>query len=288
VSPDRGGPGNERRHGASEVKNSACSVSPPPFGGIFAAMPRFRSLVLLALVPVALVLLGGPLAAAADESGKPPAEILADMQRDLAKVGSYHFSGFEIDGGKTSHLSGDVSSGGRADVLLRQGKTTARIIVLPHATYVKANAAFWRAQAPGLPAKLLRRLADRWFRSADPGLRALAAALLPKRVAACSGVGTGTLSSGGESTLAGKPVAIVVAAGDQPGTTPGRLYVTTTPPILPLRAVQSGPRQPGGQLDPACQDADDTSTASDLRFSRFDEPTHIRAPHGAVKVPSGA
>jgi hypothetical protein len=49
--------------------------------------------------------------------------------------------------------------------------------------------------------------------------------------------------------------------------------------------MQTGKRRPGGHLDKRCQDSDDTSTASDVRFSAFDEPLHITAPHGAVTIP---
>jgi hypothetical protein len=248
-------------------------------------MLRFRSLS-CALVLVALGLLAGPLVAAADESSKTPAEILADVQRDLAKVRTYHLSGSEVQGNVTTRLTADVSAGGRADVTTREGARSARVIVLPGATYAKANAAFWKAHLPPQAAKLAPRLAGRWLKTTDPSLRMLAAPLLPKRLAACTTVGNGTLTNGGMGSVGGRPAVVLVDAGDQPGTTPGRLYVTTTPPILPLRAVQTGPRQPGGQLDPLCQDSSDTSTASDLRFSHFDRHLQIRAPRGAVKVPS--
>jgi hypothetical protein len=244
-------------------------------------MRRFSSLALL----VAVAVLGTSVAATADESSKTPQQILADVQRDLAKVRSYHFSGSEVDRGRTSRLAGDVSAAGRADLRLRDGATSARVIVLPPAMYIKANAAWWKANGGSDGKKLADKLADHWFKVNDPSLRSLIGELLPKRLASCIAVGTGTLKKGGVGSVAGKRAVVIVDAGDKPATTPGRLYVAATGRILPLRLVQTGKRRPGGHVDQRCDDPDDTSTASDLRLSRFDEPLHIRAPHGAVTVP---
>jgi hypothetical protein len=251
-------------------------------------MRRFSSLALLALTAVGVI--GASLAAASDESSKTPHQILADVQRDLAKVRSYHFSGSEVDRGKTSRLAGDVSAAGRGDLTLREGATSARIIVLPPAMYIKANAGWWKANGGSDGKKLADELANRWFKANDPSVRSLIGELLPKHLASCIAVGTGTLKKGGVGSVAGKRAVVIVDAGDKPATTPGRLYVSTTGPILPLRLVQTGKRRPGGHVDQRCDDPDDTSTASDLRFSRFNEPLHVRAPHGAITVPgdSGA
>jgi hypothetical protein len=244
-------------------------------------MRRYRSLAVLALALLAAGL-AGPLAAAADESSKTPAQILADVQRDLAKVRSYHFSGYEVDGRTTTRLAGDVSASGRADVTIREGGGSVRVILLPSAMYLKANAAFWKANGGK---KLADKLADRWFKTNDAGLKAVIDDLMPKRMASCVSVGTGTLRKGGLGSVGGKRVVVVVDEGDKPGTTPGRLYVTTSGPILPLRLRQTGKRRSGGHIDRRCQEPDDTSTSSDVRFSAFDEPLHITAPHGALTIP---
>jgi hypothetical protein len=247
-------------------------------------MRRYRSLAVpaLALLTVALA---GPLAAASDESSKTPAQILADVQRDLAKVRSYHFSGYEVDGRTTTRLAGDVSASGRADVTVRERGGSVRVILLPSAMYMKANAAFWKANGGTNGRKLAEKLADRWLKTDESGLKALIDDLMPKHVASCVSVGTGTLTKGGLGSVGSKRVVVVVDRGDKPGTTPGRLYVTTTGPILPLRLKQTGKRRPGGHIDRRCQDPDDTSTSSDVRFSGFDEPLHISAPHGALTIP---
>jgi hypothetical protein len=250
-------------------------------------MPRFRSIVLVAPVLLVIVGFGGPLAAAADESSKTPAQILADVQRDLGEVRSYHFAGSEVDGRTTTRLAGDVSAAGRADITIRQRASSVRVILLPPAMYLKANAAYWKANGGSQGSKLADKLAGRWFKTDDASLKSLVDDLLPKHVASCVAVGTGTLKKGGVAAVGGKRAVVVVDQGDKPGTTPGKLYVTNTAPILPLRLLQTGKRRPGGHLDKRCQDSDDTSTASDVRFSAFDEALRIKAPRGAIEVPTG-
>jgi hypothetical protein len=162
-----------------------------------------------------------------------------------------------------------------------------RIILLPPAMYLKANAAFWKASGGKNGRKLADKLAGRWLMTNDAGLKAVIDDLMPERVASCVRVGTGTLKKGGVSSVGGKRVVVVVDEGDKPGTTPGRLYVTASGRILPLRVMQTGKRRSGGHINKRCQDPDDTSTSSDVRFSAFDEPLHVIAPQGALTIPDG-
>jgi hypothetical protein len=247
-------------------------------------MRRYRSLALL--VPVlAAAGLAVPLAVASDEASKTPQQILADVQRDLAKVRSYHFSGSEVDRGSTTRMSGDVSASGRADVTFRERAASVRVILLPSAMYLKANAAFWKANGGKNGRKIADKLAGRWLKTSDASLKSIIDELMPKRLASCASVGTGTLKKGGVSSVGGKRAVVIVDEGDKPGTTPGRLYVSTSGRILPLRELQTGKRKRGGHVDSRCEDPHDTSTSSDVRFSAFDEPLHITAPHGALTVP---
>jgi hypothetical protein len=251
-------------------------------------MSRLRSFAAIALALISVSVLGGPLAAAADESSKSPAQVLADVKRDLSKVRSYHFSGYEIDGKTTTRLAGDVSAAGQADLTLRVANTSARIILLPPAMYLKANAAYWKANGGAQGSKLADKLAGRWLKVNDNSLKSLIDDLLPKHIASCVTVGTGTLKKGGVGSVGGKRAVVIIDQGDKPGTTPGKLYVTATGPVLPLRLLQTGKRRPGGHLDKRCEDSADTSRASDLRFSAFDTALHIRAPHGAITAPGGS
>jgi hypothetical protein len=198
-------------------------------------MRRFRLLALLALVLMALGLVAGSLAAASDESSKTPEQILGDAQRDLAKVRSYHFSGTEADGRSTVRAAGDVSASGRADVTIREGKGSVRVILLPAAMYMKANAAFWKANGGADGQKLADKLADRWLKTNDRDLKSLIDELLPKHVASCVDVGTGTLKKGGMASVGGKPTVVVVA---QATSRVRRRASSTSPP--PARSSRCG------------------------------------------------
>ncbi|MCW3023449.1 MAG: hypothetical protein JWR30_2771 [Conexibacter sp.] len=253
-------------------------------------MRLLRSASLITALPLALVAAGGPLASAADESAKSPRQILADLSRDLGKVRNYHFSGSQTDPDGRSSLAGDATASGRANLVIRKGASAVRLIAVPAGVYVKGNAAYWKSVGGSNGASIAKQLADRWVKapgSQDKSLVAMFQDLTPKHLASCTAVGTGTLAKGGTATIAGRKAVVIVDRGDKPGTTPGRLYVTASGPVLPLRVTQTGRRRAGGRLDPRCQEKDDKSTASDLTFSRFDAPLKIAAPHGAITLPSG-
>jgi hypothetical protein len=258
--------------------------------GHSARMRSARSVLLPAAASLALLALGGPLASAADESAKSPKAILADVARDLGPVRSYHLSGTQVDSAGRSSMVGDIDAAGQADLSIRQGKTTVRLLVVSRsATYLKANAAYWKSAAGKNGAAVAAQLADRWVKAPATSVKdftSLFAQLAPKRLASCVAVGTGTLAKGGTTTVDGHRVVVIIDRGDKPGTTPGKLYVSTTGRKLPVRVVQTGGRRAGGHLDSRCQDADDDSTAQDLHLSAFDKPVHVTAPKGAIVLPA--
>ena len=253
-------------------------------------MHLLRSAALITALPLALVAAGGPLASAADESSKSPKQILADLSRDLGKVRNYHFSGTQTDPDGRSSIAGDVTASGRANLVIRQGSSAVRLIALPAGVYIKGNAAYWKAVGGKSGASVAKQLADRWVKapgSQDSSLTAMFKDLTPKHLASCAAVGTGTLAKAGTATVAGRRALVIVDRGDKPGTTPGRLYVTASGPVLPLRVTQTGPRRAGGHLNTRCQEKADKSTASDLSFSRFNAKVTITAPRGAITLPGG-
>jgi hypothetical protein len=85
-------------------------------------------------------------------------------------------------------------------------------------------------------------------------------------------------------TFEGHDVVVLVDKGDGSSNEPGELYIPTKGPALPMRVRQTGPRRPGGHVDPRCNDPTSTTRSSDTRLSAFDEPLHITAPHGAVDL----
>jgi hypothetical protein len=253
-------------------------------------MLRARSAAVTVAAVLALAAGGGPLAAAADESSKSPKEILNDLARDLRKVKNYHFAGWQVDSSGRSTIAGDVTASGKANVVIRQGGAAVRMVLLPSAAYLKGNAAYWKMAGGKDGAALGRKLGDRWVKVPGFGVKDVAAAfadLTPKHLASCAGVGTGTLSKGGEATVAGRKAVVIVDRGDKPGTTPGRLYAAASGPVLPLRVVQTGRRKAGGHLNAKCQDKDDDSRASDVTFGAFDKKVSITAPKGAITIPGG-
>jgi hypothetical protein len=248
-----------------------------------------RCTVLTMSIALAGVGAGGAVIASAQggEADKEPKAILADVKRDLAKVKSLHFAGIEKEHGATTKISADLVTSGSADLTITEGKTTVRMIVLPKALYLKANAAYWRAAGGKNGAALAKKVAGRWVKAplkSGDSLKPLLKEFSPQQLASCVDVGVGTLTRKGTTTIDGQDVVILQDAGDKPGTTPGLLYVTTTGKILPLRATQTGARKPGGKVDKRCQDADDKSTSGDITFGAFDKVPRIKAPHGAVDV----
>jgi hypothetical protein len=94
---------------------------------------------------------------------------------------------------------------------------------------------------------------------------------------------------GGDATVAGTPVLVLVDHGDAPRGAPGRLFVG--PGSLPLPITQSGPRRPGGGPDRACgatAGTNDTTVSSSLRVSRYNRRVRITAPADALVRFSGA
>jgi hypothetical protein len=255
-----------------------------------ARMRSLRSIGLIIAVPVALAVAGGPLASAADETAKSPKQILADMARDLGKVKSYHFDGTSTDPSGRTRLAGDVTASGKADVVIRQGSATARLVLLPSAAYLRANAAYWKSGGGADGAAVAKELAGRWVKmpgSGAGGLTSLVDDMSPKRMASCVSTGTGTLDKAGTATVGGQKAIVIVDRGDRPGTTPGRMYASATGRVLPLRVTQTGKRSAGGHIDTRCEEKTDDSTASDIRLSGFDRPVRITAPRGAITIPGG-
>jgi hypothetical protein len=219
------------------------------------------------------------------EAAKDPKAILADAAHDLAQVKSFHFAAKITDDDGTTTLSGDVLASGAGRLALVNGGEKAQIVALPSRTYIKANASFWRdVGGKGLSSKVIGKLANRWIR--EPGDESSAAVLgdfRPKKLAACLSGGTGTLTKDAPGTAGGQPAIVLKDAGDKPGTAPGRYYFTSTPPILLVRAVQTGKAKPAKTKDPDCgDDGANTTTRSDLSLSRFNKVAKVTAPRGAV------
>jgi hypothetical protein len=157
------------------------------------------------------------------------------------------------------------------------------IIVAGRQAYIRANAAFWDDQAGRPGSRLTKLLADRWVKSPDSGSLGSLEQVTPKNLAYCASRTTATTVAGGTRDFDGQKVVVLRDKGG-PGDAPGEVYVPAEGRALPLRVVQTGPKPPGGTTDPRCDDADSTTTASDVRLSRFDEPVEIKPPANALDL----
>lgn len=200
---------------------------------------------------------------------------------------SYHFEGTQTDEDGTAEIEGDVTAAGSTEFDLTMDDATVTFRVIGTTAYLRADAAYWRESAGAQGDALAERLADRWVKSpsASVGIGELLDELSPRTLAACLAVGNGTLRDGGSADVGGRKADVLIDEGDKPGTTPGRFFTAADGPPLPVRVLQTGKRRPGGTLDPKCSEEDDTSSASDLQFSRFDEPVSIEAPKDAIEIP---
>ncbi len=251
-------------------------------------MPRLRSSVVIASISLCvLVASAAPTVADGGEASKSPGAILSDLKRDLGKVKSFHFVGRQTEKGAVTRLSGDVFASGSASIALAEGRASLRMILLPKATYLNANAVYWKRSGGKSGNALAAKFAGRWVEvpaSAGDSVKPLLDELSPKYLASCVTVGLGTLSNNGVKTLGGRKAIVLEDKGDRPGTTPGLLYVAADGPVLPLREIQTGPRKAGGKVNKRCDAASDASTAADFTFSRFDRVPPLKAPRNALSL----
>lgn len=255
-----------------------------------ARRPRPLSLIVPLTVAASV---GGGITAASAQAPPDPARLLADAAANLAKVRSLHIESVDRDRDGTSRIRADVLSSGDGDVRLTQPKLgTLRLRKVSSATFLRGDTAYWKAVGgKGEEAtSTARRLAGRWFRVAAADARefsTLFREFTPKSLAECvSADGVyGTLSPGGTATVGGTKATVLIDAGDRPGTTPGRIFLSDGPTPLPLRAQVTGRVKPGGKATD-CSDPKSTSTSSDTRFSKFDRKLTITAPKNAIRLPS--
>jgi hypothetical protein len=217
-------------------------------------------------------------------AGKPPRGVLNAMADALERVDSYRMQGTETDRDGTTRVTSDVAASGDLRVRLEHAGSVATLLVVDGATYVRANRRFWLAES-GPDSRIAPLLADRWIvlpPSMMGGLADTIAQSRPKNLAYCARLPTGTLTRRGTASVGGTPVVVIADKGDRPGDAPGEISIAATGRPFPLRIRQTGPTPPGGRRDPRCTSADDTTTASDLRLSRFGVPVHLTAPPDAV------
>lgn len=215
-------------------------------------------------------------------ASKSPVQIVTAAQAALRATNGFVAAGTLSQGGQTVRLRIVDAGASMVQVQMSEDGKSAEIIALAAAGYVRANRAFWNAQA-GVEAG---SLADRWIElpaSASQQLTSGFGQFAPSMFARCLGEDLGTLSRDGTTTIDGKPAVVVRQAGNAPGSSPGTLAVATSGPAYPLRLTSNGPTRLGGKID-ACNNGKGGDTEGSLTLSDFDRAPAITAPKHPLKA----
>ena len=162
-----------------------------------------------------------PAAAANGEGSRPARQVVADAAAAIRSVHSYRMHGSLRQNGQLLKLGLTIDSPTRFDVALRLGGDAFEVIVLPSATYLRANTHFLRGQVG--PAQAAR-LSGQWVQvPARVGSRLVKTIgpFAPAILARCLTEGLGTLRLAGTTSIAGTPAVVVRDRGDAPGDSPG-------------------------------------------------------------------
>ncbi len=219
-------------------------------------------------------------------ASKAPAQIVAAAQSALRSANGFVATGTLTQGGQATRLQMVDGGASKLEVQLNASGKSAEIIVLAGTGYVRANQAFWTAQAGASAASL----ADRWIElpaAAGQRLTSSLGPLAPSTLSRCLGENLGALSRGGTTRVDGLPAVIVREAGNVPGSNPGTLVVATQGPAYPLRVTSTGPTRPGGTVD-NCNTGKGGDTQGALTLSDFNHPPAIAVPPHPVKLGGGS
>jgi hypothetical protein len=222
----------------------------------------------------------------AGEASKTADQIVADVRAALGRVHSFRLRGAQTSATAKSEISAAIALPGKFRATLARGSQLVQLVYLDGKGYFTADRSYWAARSSN-PAVV--RLADRWIETTTaltPQLAQFSALTDSSTIGQCLvGSNHGTLSKAGTASVNGRAAIIVADKGDVPGSAPGMLYVASNGPALPLRAVQSGPRKPGGALDPQChRSRASTTVTSDELFTDYDQPVVIAAPAHPVSL----
>jgi hypothetical protein len=214
-----------------------------------------------------------------------PSQLVFGAQRALGRVHGFHLEGIEEDlHGRATSIVADFRLPGRLEMSFVRGGERIEFRLVAGYGYLKAPRSFWATANRHLPAQALGLVADHWVKvpAATSGFAVFAAWANPSTIGECMiGSNLGTVSVAGRATVAGRPAIALIDHGDLPGSARGKLYVTATGALLPLRVTQTGPQRRGGVSDPARNEPSGSNSsdtkAGDLRFSRYNESVSIIA-----------
>jgi len=216
-----------------------------------------------------------------DRSSQSAEQILKEVAAELGKVRSYHVSGTSVDKEGSSVISGDVTDSGAVRLSVTKDGEPLTVISVDGQQYLKASGNYWRDNGGAQGPRLAGLLGDRWVKMPASSVKSLQADInrtLPKELAYCLSQETGPFEKAGMRSVDGRPTIVIRNKDTKPGSEPGELYVPTSGPALPVRTRQTGPRRPGGELDPRCENTDSTEKSSTATFSKFNAVKPISAP----------
>lgn len=196
---------------------------------------------------------------------------------------SYHVHANVI--GPQGHVTIDLELNGPTQVRMTERRTsgTLQVITFGGYTYILAPLAYW-SSAPNLTPAEAHTFAGRWVRiptTDSPGLAVSEQSVANLgKLAQCWLSREPDLSIAGTTTVAGHGVVIMASRGSLPGSSPGRTYVSTIAPKLPLKVVIDGPAKPGGPA--ACLRSTVISGVETL--GGFNQHFPISAPAGAIAL----
>jgi hypothetical protein len=210
--------------------------------------------------------------------------ILSEAIAAVRAVHSYRIQASGIS--RAGRFSVELESDGpnRISERLHSKRETLAVITFGAFTYVNAPRSFW-AREPDLPTTLVRAFGGHWLKvptaiSSELKTDVRTVANL-NQATKCWADARSSLSYLGRGSINGHPVLILTDSGAGPGAAPGKIYISATPPMWPLKSVVTGPRKPGGLA--ACGKSVGVESITDiLTFNRhFD----ISAPAHALTVP---
>lgn len=218
------------------------------------------------------------------EAAKPAGSIVADAAGALRTTHSFHLHGTIRQGRQLMRVGLTMGSPTTFDATFAVGSEAFEIVELPPASYLRANAAFWRSRV-GAKAS---RLTGQWLRvpaTSERGLTSVIQRFSPATLARCLTEGHGTLQKAGTATIGGTPVVVVRDNGDVPGGGRGQLYVAAAGRPYPLRVSGTGRQRPGGRID-VCNDGKGSDNRGSVTLSDFNAVPAIQPPTAAVSGPS--
>lgn len=219
-------------------------------------------------------------------AAQPAESILGEAVAAIGAAEGYRAVGILTQQGRSLRASLAVHAPAAVAATLIRGEMRQRLVILGTSVYIRANLAFWQAQAREVPRRVISQLANRWFKTPDLDRSRLAGALRhlsPRVLARCLARAFRKPRVIGATRVDGAAAVILHSRGGGPGTSPGDLDVAVAAPHYPLRFAQTGPPR-AGTASPCGASPTAGDGHAELTFSGWND-VRISAPPGATDLP---